>query len=354
MDETPVVDVDAHYIDHLDEILHYLDENDPWRAKFELGHSFEDESGTFSFFPTASSTKASWPLQRQEVRTTEDVVTVMDELGIDQILLIGQQMLRMGYIRGDDKRPLKYTEAYTEFLFENIVSPDDGIYCMIPVVHTDPDYAADLIRRYGNKEAVVGAVFVSSGGDRIPYGNRRFDPVYAACSDHDLPVVFHAEGGNIDDPSLSGFGSAISSHSLGFLMSNMKQLTSVVIQGVPERFPELDFVFQEAGLFYVPTVMYRLDQEYLRKPDEAPLLGRLPSEYMKEFYYGTQPVEQPPKEKYIKYVIEMMGGTDRLLWASDWPHPDYDGTSVIEDLGFLSNQQKRDVLGGNACEVFDI
>jgi predicted TIM-barrel fold metal-dependent hydrolase len=354
MQDVPVVDADAHYIDHLDEILQYIDEDNPWREKFERGYQFDDKSGTFSFFPTSSSNRSAQVIRRQDARTRDDILDVKERLGIDEILLIGQQMLRMGNIRADDMRPLKYTEAYMEFVLEELACPEKGIYVMIPVVHTDPEYAADLIDRYGGEEAVVGAVFVSSGGDRLPFGNRKFDPVYAACSDHDLPVVFHAEGGDIDDPCLSGFGSALETHSLGFLISNMKQLTSIVIQGVPEKFPELDFVFQEAGLFYIPTLMYRLDQEYLRNPDDAPLLDKLPSEYMKEFYYGTQPLEQPPKDKYLESIVDMIGGPSRLMWASDWPHPDFDETDAIESLGFLSEQEKCAVLGGNANRVFDL
>jgi hypothetical protein len=95
---------------------------------------------------------------------------------------------------------------------------------------------------------------------------------------------------------------------LGFLVTIMDQLTSVVIQGVPERFTDL--VFEEAGLFYVPTLMYRLDQVCLRMPDEAPLPEKLPSEYMKDFYYGTQPMEVVPDESYYEYVIEILGGPE--------------------------------------------
>jgi predicted TIM-barrel fold metal-dependent hydrolase len=348
-----VVDVDAHYIDHLDDILDYFDDDDPWKEKFVHGHERDARSNTTSFFPTSSSNESPRVHRRSRMETKEDVLGVMDEIGIDKILLIGQQMLRMGNMRADDKRPIKYTEAYMRYVLDAIADPSEGIYVTIPIVHTDPDAAVRILETFGDEKAVAGVVFVSSGGDRLPFGNRRFDPVYEACTKFDLPVIFHAEGGNIDDPYLSGFGTTLETHTLGFLLSNMKQITSIVIQGVPEKFPDLDFLFQEAGIFYVPALMYRMDQEYLRNPDDAPLLDKLPSEYMKEFYYGTQPLEQPPKEEYVEYVVEMLGGPDRLMWASDWPHPDYDRTNAIEDLRFLSRDEKADVLGSNAERVFD-
>jgi predicted TIM-barrel fold metal-dependent hydrolase len=42
------------------------------------------------------------------------------------------------------------------------------------------------------------------------------------------------------------------------------------------------------------------------------------------------------------------------MWASDWPHPDYDETTVINELPFLSRAEKRKVLGENAENIFDV
>lgn len=349
----PVVDIDAHYMDHIDDIYEYIDEDDPWKEKFELGTKIETMSGITSFFPTSSFNRSNHVYERPDFRSKEDILNAMDELGIDEILLIGQQMLRIGGMRADDLRPMKYTEAYMDYILEEIADVDKGIYVTVPVVHSDPEWAVDIIDRVADEKAVVGAVVVASGGEP-PFGNRKYDPIYEACEKFELPVIFHADGSSIDHSHLQGFGSVLETHSLGFLITNMSQITSIVIQGIPERFPNLDIVFQEAGLFYVPTMMYRLDQEYLRSPDDAPLLTKLPSEYMKEFYYGTQPLEQPPKEAHLESIIDMIGGPERLMWASDWPHPDYDETNAITDLSFLSAEEKSKILGGNAAEVFGI
>jgi predicted TIM-barrel fold metal-dependent hydrolase len=349
-----VVDIDAHFIDHLDEIYEYLDDDDPWKEKFRLG-SEEEKSGVTSFFPkqTFNSYRAQSAMERSSFETKNDILNDMDKLGIDKILLIGQQLLRTGAIRADDKRPIKYAEAYMEYILDNIVDPDEGIYCTVPVVSSDPDWARRIIERYGDEKSVVGAVLVSSGGEP-PYGNRRYDTVYEVCEKKGLPVMYHADSASLDDFHYHGFSTNLETHSLGFLIANMSQLTSVVVQGVPEKFPDLEFVFQEAGLFYVPMMMHRLDQEYLCEPDEAPLLDRIPSEYMKEFYYGTQPMEQPADDEHLEAVIDMIGGAERLMWASDWPHPDYDETTVINELPFLSRAEKRKVLGENAENIFDV
>jgi uncharacterized protein len=43
-----------------------------------------------------------------------------------------------------------------------------------------------------------------------------------------------------------------------------------------------------------------------------------------------------------------------LLFASDWPHFDFDLPSEITDLPFLSEQSKRNILGLNAARIFNL
>ena len=42
------------------------------------------------------------------------------------------------------------------------------------------------------------------------------------------------------------------------------------------------------------------------------------------------------------------------MYASDYPHWDYDNPSVIADLDFLTEDEKAQILGENANRVFGI
>jgi hypothetical protein len=52
--------------------------------------------------------------------------------------------------------------------------------------------------------------------------------------------------------------------------------------------------------------------------------------------------------------MRTMRAETQLLYASDWPHWDFDLPSSIFDLPFLSDQQKRNILGENARKLFKI
>jgi hypothetical protein len=50
----------------------------------------------------------------------------------------------------------------------------------------------------------------------------------------------------------------------------------------------------------------------------------------------------------------MIRAETQLLYSSDYPHWDMDLPSTIYDLNFLSEQAKRDILGGNAQRLFNL
>ena len=96
--------------------------------------------------------------------------------------------------------------------------------------------------------------------------------------------------------------------------------------------------------------MQRLDHEYMMRSCEAPALKRLPSEYMRDMYYTTQPLERS-NLKILQCTLEAFKAETQLLFASDWPHWDFDPPSSITTLPFLSEDAKRNILGLNAARA---
>lgn len=350
-----VVDVDAHFYENNKKLVEYFDE--PYRSEI-----LDRDNPDYGVDKIMEGTTGDRYVGGRIMRNIEDygqggsmstasVASIMDRLGLDAIVMIANSILfASGSISTDDYRAVQLTNAYVDFMLEEVVDPDQGIYTVIPTPYQDPDESVDLINRTGDEDGVV-AVCMVTGGAEPPLGNRKYDPIYEAAQEKDLPVIFHTGGSGLDDYHIAGYGKFIETHSLGFLVANLSQLTSVVIQGLPEKFPDLDIVFEEAGLGWVPAMMYRLDAEYMKRPSEAPLLERRPSEYIKDIYFGTQPLEE--NVQFLETVIDHIGA-DQIMYASDYPHWDYDEPSVITDLPFLSDDEKRAILGGNAQKVFKI
>ena len=91
----------------------------------------------------------------------------------------------------------------------------------------------------------------------------------------------------------------------------------------------------------------------MMRPSEAPLLKKKPSEYMRDMYYSSQPMEIQDREA-LECTFRMMNAETQLLYASDYPHWDFDLPSTIYDLPFLSEKAKHNILGGTAARLFKL
>jgi predicted TIM-barrel fold metal-dependent hydrolase len=58
--------------------------------------------------------------------------------------------------------------------------------------------------------------------------------------------------------------------------------------------------------------------------------------------------------KLLEATLDAMSAPTQLLFASDWPHWDFDPPSSITTIPFLDEQAKRNILGLNAARVFNL
>ncbi len=239
--------------------------------------------------------------------------------------------------------------AYIDYMLDNILGKYTEIHTLAYVPTNAPENGADLIDRVGKEKGVAGLI-VSSNAPTLA-GSDAWDPIYEAAQKKGLSITFHANR-DLEHPFYKGF-EFVGAHALSFPFSLIRQLTSIVLSGVPVRFPELNFVFEEGGVTWIPWLYNRLDDEYVKRRIEAPLLEKLPSEYIKKFYYSSQPLEQSHMET-LEAIFEMLDFENHLVYASDYPHWDFDVPSVIYDLPFLSETAKKKILGGNARKVFKL
>lgn len=346
-----MIDVDAHYLEPVDELPSYMEE--PIRS--QIGNAKPE-----SFIPgSLGDALIGGRIKRPEFQSGYrdpgariDLESVKARLGIDAFVLVPNGILNLS--ESNQRRVVtSYQSAYVDYMLEKVADPAKGTYIVIPVSWQDPEAGAALVHRTADNPAVVA---VNLGASTVPLGDERFSVLYQAAQDHGLPILFHAARGASSltgAPLVGDFQELLEGQTVGFAVSNIVQLTSILVQGIPERFPKLKFIFEESGIFWIPLVMYRLDQYFLKRRSEAPLLKKLPSEYVRECcYFGTQPIEAPKESFHLQAVIEMVGA-DRLLYASDYPHWDYDDAAAITGLDFLSASDKAAILGGNARKAFD-
>jgi uncharacterized protein len=221
---------------------------------------------------------------------------------------------------------------------------------MLYLPYNTPEAAEATVRRFLGAPGVVGFLVTSTRFQ--PVHANEYMRLYAMLEEAGMPIGFHAHH-NWHSDYTRHLNRFVSMHAISFVLSNMVHLTNWVINGLPVRFPKLKVLWIESGLAWLPFLMQRLDHEYLMRVSEAPLLKRLPSEYISEMFYTMQPMEAT-NLKLLEGTFEAIRADTQLLYASDWPHWDFDVPAKVFDLPFLDERAKRNILGLNASRVFNL
>jgi predicted TIM-barrel fold metal-dependent hydrolase len=356
-DDIMIVDVDAHHYEneHMGEILPFM-ENDVLRQLSIQGRSrnsllpqvigYQDMGGRVTRYPLRSSEKTE-PGRFRDVQLGE---RWMDAMGVDYSCLFPTGMLALG-THPQKEMEVELCWAYARWITEKVLPESGGrMYSMLNLPFSDPDASLRHVEHFGDRKGVTG--FMVTTVRTLPVHDNAYMKVYRAIEERGLSLAFHS-GVNWGEPVFRGCNRFISVHALGFSFYNILHCTNWVINGMGERFPKLPVLWVEAGLAWIPFLMQRLDHEFMLRPSEAPLLKKKPSDYMRDMYYSSQPMETQDLQA-LECTFRMINAETQLLYSSDYPHWDFDLPSTIWDLKFVPEKAKHSILGGTAARLFKL
>jgi predicted TIM-barrel fold metal-dependent hydrolase len=362
-DDILIVDVDCHHYENesLREIIEYID--DPVMRHMGQVYTGAGTGAQNPLIPGVVGMQdiagrvTRYPLRKLETtpndgrhRDTHLSLKFMDAMGVNYGCLFPTPMLLLG-THPQPEVEANLARAYNSWLCERILADEPRVKSMLYLPFNEPEACYKMVQDFGDKKGVIGFMVVSTRYKAV-YDNA-YMKTYALLEEMGLPLSFHA-GYNWNDRVLGNTNRFIVAHALGFTIFNAVHCANWIINGLNERFPKLDVIWIESGLAWVPWLMQRLDNDYKMRSSEAPALKKLPSEYMRDMYYSTQPMEVPNDLSVLEMTFKMMDAENQLMWCSDYPHWDMDLPSVIYDLPFLDDKAKRKILGGNAARVFDL
>jgi len=271
---------------------------------------------------------------------------LLDPLGIEYGIL---QPLSIGSHTFDQGLGAALCAASNDWQLEKWVTPEPRLKASLCVPQDEPDAAVAEIERHAGNPAFVHIAMPPRATE--PLGRRRYWPIYQAAVEHDLPVALHSAAYGPGANSGSGWMSYYIEEHYAFAHSLQSVVTSVVMEGVFDRFPGLKVICVEGGFAWVPALAWRLDKSWHRMRDELPHVKRPPSEYMREhFWYTTQPMEEPEHPQHLLDVIEWIGA-DRLLFSTDYPHWDFDDPRQAFKVR-LSDEVDQAIFRDNAKALY--
>jgi predicted TIM-barrel fold metal-dependent hydrolase len=244
--------------------------------------------------------------------------------------------------------------AYNDYLVEHWLDKDPRFKGSLFVALQDPQLAAIEIDRLGSHPGFVQVV--SSSASRMPLGQRFYHPIYEAAERNGLPIAIHpgAEGaGQANPPTAAGYPTWYIEWHTCLSTTFMAHLTSLICEGVFEKYPRLKFVFIEGGVSWLPHLMWRLDKNYTALRSQVPWLKKMPSAYIRDHcFFTTQPIEEPNQPSHLKQIFEMIDAQHILLYSSDYPHWDFDSPDHI--LRWLKPEERRRIFYENAKQLYKL
>ena len=242
------------------------------------------------------------------------------------------------------------SSAVNDWQIAEWVEQDKRLRGSILVAYEDGDLSAQEIDRVGDHPGFIQVLLVVR--TREPLGHRKYWPMYEAACRHDLPIAIPFGGSGGGPITGTGWPSHYIEDHGGMPQAFYAQVVSMITEGIFERFPTLKIVLIEGGFGWVPPLMWRLDRAWQQLKAEAPHITRLPSETIREhFWITTQPMEEPPQREYFFQLLEQLDMNDRLMFATDYPHWDFDAPDRALPEG-MPLALKRAILAENARKLY--
>jgi len=269
----------------------------------------------------------------------------------------------------DPEATVEVMRIYNEWLADFCATHPERFAGLASIPNHPLEAAIAEVERVA-KRGVLRGLDIANSSEITPLWNPSWNPLWEVINACGLPLHFHTVGGYLPDhvrkmvlvgsdptratadmtaADVRTARSAFASNITQFQINMANILTSMVFSGALERYPRLKVVLGESGIGWIPYVLNRMDAEWEDQFKDLELT-MAPSDYWRRqcwATYQTDPIG-------VKLIDDL--GADRIMWGSDFPHPDGiwpDSREYVQkELGHLPADVRRKVVCENAARLY--
>ncbi len=301
--------------------------------------------------PTTSqhARRKPFAIASQELTDIEERLRDLDRFGIETQLI--NSTLLNATLSPDIEFEHALCRAYNTWIAEACARSRDRLRWNAMVRLTHIQSAVDELRRVVDLGAAAAEIH-GMAGDRL-LDSRDFDPFWSEAQRLNIPVYVHI---GFESPTFTGlFQNLFMSIAFSNRASLLMGFLAIVGTGVAERFPNLRFVFAEAGvewlawLVHVMDSYWRMGQGFFRNDPDFGHSKIMPSEILRDgqIYLVCELDDE------LRGALDLLD-EDRLLLGSDMPHSESHPNSFVKfrERTDISDAVKNKILGANARQLF--
>jgi predicted TIM-barrel fold metal-dependent hydrolase len=216
--------------------------------------------------------------------------------------------------------------------------------------------------RWGREHGLTGGVQAPVPANDVPeIFDPYWEPLWALCSELEIPLVFHGGCHGIID-TMTLMAADASTRAVAILESGFaskRNFWHLMVAGVFDRYPNLKFVLVEQHITSMPGILSEFDHVATTTAPNAGSFGTLkalkltPTEYWLRHGLFGAPFLRPEETQLMR---DSHIGLSTVTWGADYPHvegayPDFK-RGLQFALGGLPEEEIRAIVGGTAAEVF--
>jgi uncharacterized protein len=278
----------------------------------------------------------------------------MDSDGIDAAILYPSLGLFVGSVE-DPLLAAAICRAYNRWLADYCKPYPKRLFGMAMLPLQSVELAIEEMRFARRELKFCGGFLRPNPYNRKMMHHPDYEEFWATAQDLDFCIGFHEGAGSsmptvgVDRFPESRGARHIISHPMGMMLACL----SVIWGGVCERYPKIRIAFLECGGGWVAAWIDRMDRHFDDAFFNDSGLKMRPSDlFRRNCWISFEPVEG------CLGVLADYIGPDRIMWATDYPHPDgfFPGApKMIADLLRSASEETRyQVLAGGAIAFYGL
>ncbi len=392
--ELQFIDADGHVLEHPNKMLEYAPaefhdriwhvETDDAGREWVVWDGSRDPANVFAYAgsggmsPEEQAQAAGGQLRYSQIRPgafePEPRIADLDTERITQTVLYPTVLLGVAAITDLDLA-VAQCRAYNDWLSDYCSHAPERLFGIAIIPQQDVEAAAAEIRRASRKPNLVGTCIRPNP---VVEWRHLHDPVYnpmwRAASDAGWPIGLHPflagdvpgavvglRLGEVESPNAMTIRGRMNmrnifyTQAIGNPVDMMTSLAFLLAGGVCERFPDLEFIVLETNGGWITPWMERLDHHWATFGFDVPECKLAPSEYFRRQCYISFDADEETLgiAAQSPYV-----GDDRIIWASDYPHPDakFPGTvdELLGNIADLGVDAQHNIAWRNAQRLYQL
>ena len=218
--------------------------------------------------------------------------------------------------------------AINDWIAKEWLDRDPRLRASITVPTQNVEFAVEEIERCAQDKRFVQVQVLAM--QETPLGRRHWWPMFAAAERHGLPIGIHPGSTFRHSTTSLGWPTYYIEDYTAYAQAFQSQLGSLITEGAFREVSRPQGGAAGVGRDLAAGFLWRISKFWRGVRAEVPWVDRSPADIVRDHVRLTiVPFDAPPDAEVVERIVDHLRSDDILLYASDYPHWQFDGDDAL-------------------------